>query len=83
MTKEEALEEITRLQKFVAEKSIPKPEPLDNPNFGYLVSLAMEHISDLDKDGFADEESDHWFYEAVMEAVYGKDVWAWINANSK
>lgn len=24
-------------------------------------------------------KEDHWIYEAAMEAVYGKDVWTWVN----
>jgi len=36
------------------------------------------HIQEL-ADGRLDEDSEHYIYEAAMEAVYGKKIWDWVN----
>lgn len=84
MTTEEAELQIQQLQKFIQEnKNLEIPIPLVNPDFSPLIEMAKNHIDTIAGDGFEDENSDHWFYEAVMECVYGKKVWVWINKNSR
>ena len=83
MTTERAEIEIARLQKIIQEnKKSEIPIPLPEPDFSPLIEMAKSHINEISNEGFADENSDHWFYEAVMECVYGKNVWEWINKNS-
>jgi len=36
-------------------------------------------IDGFAKDGYAPKDQDHWIYEAAMVAVFGKDVWKYIN----
>ena len=84
MTTEQAELEILRLQEVIAKnKRSEVPKPLENPDFTSLIEIAKNHIEEISNDGFSDEDSDHWFYEAVMEAVYGNKVWEWINKNSR
>lgn len=80
MTTEQAELEILRLQEVIARnKRLEVPKPLENPDFTSLIEIAKNHIEAISNNGFSDEDSDHWFYEAVMECVYGKSVWKWIN----
>lgn len=84
MTRQEKIEEtIKSLQKELKElKNAEIPIPLSEPDFSPLIILAKGHINGLAKHGTSDDDSDHWFYEAVMECVYGKHVWEWINKNT-
>jgi hypothetical protein len=53
------------------------PAPLENPDFSSLVSIAKEKIRTIvDK---KDVNTNQFFYEEVMEAVYGYEIFDWIN----
>jgi len=66
-------EEIERRKKQdVAIKT--RPTPIDNPDWGPLVSLCNGYVHDLSKQGWADEDYDHYIYEAAITAIYGEEV---------
>ena len=78
----ELLQELARRKK---QNKIKLPKALLSPNFVTLMVLAEEHIKNI-KEGMSDDrysDAKEYIYEAVMEAVYGKDIWQWILEVSK
>lgn len=59
-----------------------KPKPLPNPDFKALQDSCIACIAKIEKEGDPEGDYKHWIYEAGMEAVFGKDVWKWINARN-
>lgn len=84
MTTKQAEQEIAKLQRIIQEnKNSEIPIPLVNPDFNSLIEMAKSHIQEIHETGLTDEDADHWFYEEAMNCIYGKNVWKWINKNSK
>ena len=73
----EELEAAIEVKKQIA-KEKEMPQPISNPDFSAIVDMAMEFVKDHAQ-GVRNSDSDHWFFEAVMETVYGKDYWVWHN----
>jgi hypothetical protein len=63
----------------IREKENQAPKVLDNINTDNIVSLAKEIMSRICEGG-KDEDDVQWCYEAVMETVYGKNIWKFINS---
>lgn len=62
------------------EKIESMPAPLENPDFSSVIELCKNQILEMTKADYCeDNDSDHYIYEAAMQAIYGKDVWEWIN----
>ena len=57
---------------------IEAPKPVETPDFGPVLALAKEMVAAVETDVARPKDIEHWMYEAVMEAVYGKGVWAYI-----
>lgn len=55
------------------------PQPLETPNYSDVYAFAVEYITELSEDGREPTDFQHGMYETIMEAVYGKDVWDYIN----
>lgn len=75
-----------------AEMSIEAPKRVEKPDFGPVIELVREHMAEMEQVAAAGEDPgercglstgdhDHYIYEAVLEAVYGEDVWDFINQN--
>lgn len=62
---------------------LKRPQPLENPDFRLLVETAEGYIHTLERGGYVDSDDEHYIFEAAMEAVYGKDVWKYINKKLK
>lgn len=78
-------EQIGKLQAELdrIESTPPVPIPQDEIDWSQVINLAQEHIADIQEcDYNEDDHNDHWFYDAVMTAVYGKDIFKWINNNT-
>ena len=54
------------------------PSPKLNPDFSDVVDAAKSYIVEVQA-GVVDDDTEHYIFEAVMEAVYGEKVWDWIN----
>jgi hypothetical protein len=65
------------LERRKREKAMPLP--IDNPDFGDLIGVCKQYIREIAEYGRADEDYDHYIYEAALAAIYGKDVWRFIN----
>lgn len=63
------------------EREESRPKPLANPDFSAVIKLCQALIDELaEADSCCDmSDNDHYIYEAAMQAVFGKDVWLWIN----
>lgn len=60
--------------------TIATPEALPNPDFTELIKVCKEYIEDMDNEDFHEDDDDqHYIFEAALEAVFGKDVWKWVN----
>lgn len=57
-----------------------KPKRLKNIDWENVIGIAESYINDLAKEGYANDDYDNWFFEAVIEAVFGGGkTWDWIN----
>lgn len=75
----ELIEELEKrnIQKELTDSA---PKQLENKNFAQVIAQCQSHIDDMCNENYCDDnDNEHWIYEAAMEAVFGKDVWNWIN----
>ena len=77
-TYDELQAEIKKRDKII--KEAEKPKQLDNPNWNLVKSMCQEHINNLN-DGLINSNSvfEEYLYEAVLTALYGENVFEWIN----
>ena len=77
---EELQDELNRRDE--KEKISNKPQLIENPDLTGLKNTIGEYIDSI-FDGTYHEDSDirHWIFEAAVTAIYGKDVFDWINKN--
>jgi hypothetical protein len=69
---------ITDREEALAKLKIPVP--LKKPDFHKILDAAKKHIDYLaNKDYEEDNDEEHIVYDVVIEAIYGRDVWEWIN----
>ena len=77
-------EQINKLQAELSriESTTPVPIPRNEINWEQVINLAKQHIEEIQDEYQENNDDTQWFYEAVMEAVYGKNIWNWINSNT-
>lgn len=56
------------------------PQPVTTPDWTHVRAMVIDHIFSVFDRGYGDSDTKHYIYEAAIEAVYGKNVWPWINA---
>lgn len=56
-----------------------KPSPLEEPDFSGLISLCKSYLNEVEQRKYPDSNTQHYIFEEAMKAVYGKDVWDYIN----
>ncbi len=54
------------------------PPPLEEIDWSIVKNLALDYISIIERNTKAGDIK-HYVFEAVIQAVYGKDVWEWVN----
>lgn len=67
---------------YEQEKIESMPKPLENPDFSFLSEQCKAHILEMTSIDYCEDncsDNAHYIYEAAMQAVYGKDIWTWIN----
>ena len=74
---EDLIAELERREKEREEKE--RPKPVANPDWSHVQQLCEENIEHLAAHGYEPKDMDHYIYEAAIEAVFGKNVWVWIN----
>jgi SOS response regulatory protein OraA/RecX len=78
-SEEELEKELAKRQK----NRVARPTPRENIDFSNLVQECEDVLDELDKEGFIDEDTDHYMYEAIMTKVYGDAVWDYINQKDR
>ena len=56
------------------------PQKLDEPDWNSVIKSCQEYINALARHECDEEDMEHNIFEAAVEAVYGKDVWSFVNA---
>ncbi len=70
----------TELENKKREEDISKiPQLIENPSLDKLIALCKTEINHLFLKGRNTKDARNWFYEEVMETLYGTDVFNWIN----
>jgi hypothetical protein len=47
--------------------------------FAGVIIMCEDHMKDVEKGNYIDDDFYHYLYEEVMSALYGSDVFKWIN----
>jgi len=55
------------------------PTPVEEPDYSDVFASAVEYITELSETGSEPKDYPQYVFETVMEAVYGKNVWDYIN----
>jgi hypothetical protein len=55
-----------------------EPKPLENPDWSKVIQTCQEHIKEYIEGTQVDSDLPHYVYEATMVAVFGPDVWKWM-----
>lgn len=64
-------------------QKLAKPKQLFQSNIDPLRKICQEYIDYLANDGFEDNDFDHYIFEVAIEAIFGPDVWKYINDQNK
>jgi len=55
-----------------------RPKLVDKPNFSRLLAVLDQHLDEVAA-GQEDDDTEHFIYEEVLKAFYGKNVFEWMN----
>lgn len=55
---------------------------IKNPDLSEVVIQLKELMKEVCT-GYVDDDTEHYLFEAILEAYYGKDVWEWYNNKIK
>jgi hypothetical protein len=58
-----------------------RPIPLAQPDFSKLIACTEARIREIAENEGEDTDTSHYIYEEAMKAIYGPEVFNWINAN--
>ena len=73
-TTEELQAELARREKEA------RPKPLDRPDWAPLIKLCEQQLDDVQAgESTDDSDLDHYIYEEALIAVYGPDIFTWMN----
>lgn len=61
----------------------PKPLPYEERNYATLNELCEEYVNQVDAIGCVEDGMNGYIFESAIEAVFGRDVWDWINKFNK
>ena len=77
-TSDQLQNEITRRLKAKIEAG--KPPRIENPNFDVLIGMCQSYLDQVTDTGFVEEDVKEYIFEGSMCAVFGDDVWAFMNS---
>ena len=76
---EEALRaELERREREKKARAIP--QPLASPDWARVTEYCHSYVDQKAKQGWVNDDLKQYIFEAALEAVFGKNVWPWINA---
>jgi len=55
------------------------PKPIENPDWSGVIQNCQERLKEYVEGAQTDSDLPHYVYEAAMSAVFGPDVWDWLN----
>lgn len=77
--KAERLELERRMKQLDAEiQKLQAPQVQDTIDVQRITAFAKEVVQSIEEDSYM-KDRDHWAFETIMEAVYGKNYWKWHN----
>lgn len=56
------------------------PKPIANPDWSKLIRVCQERVTEYVEGNTEDSDTPHYIYEESMTAVFGNDIWKWVNA---
>ena len=56
-----------------------KPSPKTNIDWKPVIEYVESHMNHLRDRGWMNDDSDFYIAEKVFVAIYGKDVWRWVD----
>jgi len=65
---------------LVIDCGLPKPIIKANIDLDALKRTCQSYIDSLDVKGWADEDYHHYIFEEAMTALFGPDIFKWVNA---
>ena len=68
-----------QLRRELARREVKLPEPVASPDFSRVIAICKQKITELKEQGYDDDDTAHNIYEEAMVAVFGPDVFDWIN----
>lgn len=90
MSKKSDIAELERRKQAIEQKinnlksnKIPTPLHPMVINWKDVIETCVSIIKDLDDNGYRDDDDEHYVYEAVMQAVYGPDIFKWMDAREE
>lgn len=83
-TPEERLHDsIFRQPSKESEEELPTPTVQDDIDWSEVIENAKSEVEEvLNGEYHEDNDNTQYMYEAVMQAVYGKDYFKWLNQNT-
>ena len=60
-----------------------KPHPVTDPDWSAVQQCCEDYIAGLFAKGYVYGDAKQYIFEAAMEAVFGKNVWYWVNARMR
>lgn len=55
------------------------PSMFPDEQFAKVMAITEEYMNDVESGNYVDEDMQHYLFEEVMKALYGDDVFKWIN----
>jgi len=55
------------------------PKMISDPNLQNLKDACKEYIDSIKDNGRHMKDGEHWIFEAALEAIYGENVFDWVN----
>ena len=57
-----------------------RPKVIKNIDIQIIIDSCESYLNEVDdEDGHVGSDDEHYLFESVMEAVYGSEVWKYIN----
>jgi len=73
---------IQELEEALAERRAQPPAMLEKTNWEPVRAACQSVCVSMRNEESCEDEEDRqqWVYDAAMEAVYGRDIWSWMDA---
>jgi len=82
-TTEELKQELKERKKEELARKVLPPVPFDRPDFNEVQKTVAEFITIISQSGYYPEDVETDVCDAVLEAIYGGDIFTWISNRVK